>query len=57
MLEEKEVWDVIDGSCVDPTTATQTRKKEKNNTIAFKIIKQGVNSNLYINIIKEQDPY
>ena len=53
MLEEKDVWDVVDGSRADLTTAAQTRKKEKDNTVTSKIIKQGVNSDLYINIIGE----
>ena len=57
MLEEKKVWDVVDESHVNPTTTAQTRKKEKDNAVASKIIKQGVNSDLYINIIREQDPY
>lgn len=46
----------MDGSWADPTTATQTRKKERNNSIVFKIIKQRVNGNLYINIIWEKNP-
>ena len=57
MLEKKEVRDVGDGSCADPTTTAQTRKKEKDNTLTSKIIKQGVNSDLYIIIIGEQDPH
>ena len=57
MHEEKEVWDVVDGSRTDSTTAAQTRKKKKDNFVAFKIIKQGVNSDLYISIIREQDPH
>ena len=57
ILEEKKVWDVVDGSHADPTTAAQTRKKEKDNAVASKIIKQGVNSDLYINIIGERDPH
>ena len=39
MLKEKEVWDVVDESRADPTTVAQTRKKEKNNAVACKIIK------------------
>ena len=39
MLEEKEVWDVVDGSRADPITASQTRRKEKDNAVASKIIK------------------
>lgn len=57
MLEEKEVWDVVDGTRPEPTTAAQTRKKDKDNAIASKIIKQGVNSDLYTNIIGERDPH
>ena len=56
-LKEKEVWNVVDGFCADSTTAIQTKKKEKDNTVTFKIIKQGVNSDLYINIIRQRDPY
>ena len=46
MLEEKEVWDIVDETKSEPTNATQTRKKGKNNAIASKIIKQGVYSDL-----------
>ena len=56
ILEEKEVWDIVDGSLADPTTAAQTRRKEKDNAVALKIIKQGVNDDLYINIIGEKNP-
>ena len=52
MLKEKEIWDVVDRSRADPTTAAQTRRKEKYNVVASKIIKQGVNGDLYINIIR-----
>ena len=38
MLEEKEVWDVVDGSYANPTTNTQTWKKETDNLLASKII-------------------
>ena len=51
MLEEKEVWDVVNKTRPKPTTTTQTRKKDKNNAIASNIIKQEVNSDIYINII------
>ena len=57
MLEEKEVWDVVDGTRPEPTNAAQTMKKDKDNAIASKIIKQGVNSDLYTNIIGERDPH
>ena len=57
MLEENEVWNIVDGSRADPITAAQTRKKEKDNAVASKIIKQGVNSDLYINIIEARDPH
>lgn len=40
MLEEKEIWDIVDGTRPEPTTAVQTRKKDKDNTIASRIIKQ-----------------
>ena len=55
MLEEKEVWNVVDGLRAKPTTVVQTRKKEKDNAIASKIIKQGVSADLYINIIGEKN--
>ena len=55
MLEEKEVWDVIDETRPELTNVTQIRKKDKDNAIASKIIKQDVNSNLYINIFEEYD--
>lgn len=29
MLEEKEIWDVVDSSCYTPTITTQTKKKTK----------------------------
>lgn len=57
MLKEKKVKDIVDGSRANPITAAQTRKKEKNNAIASKIIKQEVNFDLYINIIGERDLY
>ena len=53
MLEEKEVWNILDRSCANPTTATQITNKEKDNAVASKIIKQEVNSNLFINITGE----
>lgn len=53
MLKEKEVWDFVDGSCADHTTAAQTRKKMMKNVVASTIIKQRINFNLYINIIGE----
>ena len=43
----------MDGSQADLTTTAQTRRKEKNNAVASKIIKQRVNGNFYINIIGE----
>lgn len=57
MLEEKNVWHVVDGSRPELTTAVQTRKKDKDNAIFSKIIKQGVNSDFYINIIGKCNPY
>ena len=57
MLEEKEVWDVVDGTRPEPTNAAQTRKEDKDNAIASKIIKQGVNSDLYTNIIRGRNPH
>ena len=56
MLEEKEVWDVVDGTRAEPTTAPQIGKKEKDNAVASKIIKQGVSSDLYTNIIRKRNP-
>ena len=57
MLEEKEVWDIVDRSRPDPTTVAQTRKRDKDNAISSKIIKQGVNSDFYTNIIEERDSH
>ncbi len=56
MLEEKEIWDVVDGTRAEPTTTAQIRKKEKDNAVASKIIKQGVSSDLCTNIIGERNP-
>lgn len=57
MLEKKKVWDVVNKTKAKPTNVAQTKKKVKNNAIASKIIKQGVNSNFYINIIGERNPH
>ena len=57
MLEKKEVWDIIDRSRPEPATATQTRKRDKDNAIFSKTIKQKINSDLYINIIGEREPH
>ena len=38
-----------------PTIIAQIKKNEKNNTIDFKIIKQKVSTDLYINIIGEKN--
>lgn len=57
IFEEKEIWNIVDNLKPKFTTARQIKKKDKNNVIAIKIIKQGVNSNLYINIIDKQDLY
>lgn len=54
---EKDLWDVINRLKLESTTTPQTKKKGKNNTIALKIIKQGVNFDLYTNIIREYNPY
>ena len=48
---------LVDAIRPEPTTATQTRKKEKNNAITSKIVKQGVNLDLYTNIIGKRDIY
>ena len=55
MLEKIKVWEVIDGTRVEPITVAQTRKREKNNALTFKIIKQGINSDLYTKIIQERN--
>ena len=55
MLEEKEVWDIVNGSRADLTITAQTKKKEKDNAVASKIIKKGINGDLYINIIGERN--
>lgn len=39
MLEEKKIWDVVDNLRPEFITARQIRKKDKDNTIAIKIIK------------------
>lgn len=57
MLKEKKVWDIVNKSYVYPTRAAQIKKKDKDNAVASKIIKQEVNSNLYINIIREYNLY
>ena len=57
ILKEKEVWDVVDRSKPDLTTAAQMKKKDNSNAISLKIIKQGVNSDLYTNIIGKHDPH
>lgn len=57
MLEEKEMWDVVNRIRLEATTIAQSKKRDKDNTISLKIIKQGVNSDLYINIIGEYDLY
>ena len=56
ILKEKEVWDVVDGLQADPITTAQTKKKEKDNAVVSKIIKQEVNIDLYISIIEERNP-
>ena len=38
-------------------TTAQIKKKEKDNVIVSKIIKQEINSDYYINIIREYDLY
>lgn len=46
---------MIDGSCAKPIIIFQTIKKEKDNILTFKIIKQGVNDDYYTNIIREKN--
>ena len=55
ILEQQEVWDIVDESKPELTIVAQIRKKDKNNIISLKIIKQGVNSDLYININGKQN--
>lgn len=52
---KKKCWDVIDRTRAVSIIIMQTKKREKDNTVASNIIKQGVNSNLYINIIREHN--
>lgn len=54
MLEKKEVQNIVDVMRAKPTKVTQTRKNEKNNAIASKIIKQKLNVDLYINVIESK---
>lgn len=49
------MWDIVDYTRSKAMTTMQIKKKDKNNAIATKIIKQGVNSNLYINVISKED--
>ena len=53
MLDKNEVWNVVDKTRLEPTTIPQMKKKNKDNTIVSKIIKQGVDSDLYINVIED----
>lgn len=39
MLEQKKIWNVIDNLQAKSIIVTQTRKNEKDNVMAFKIIK------------------
>lgn len=48
--------DIIDKIRSKLITTSQISKKNKNNLIVLKIIKQEVNSDLYINIIEEHNP-
>ena len=57
ILEENKVSNIVDGSWVDSIIIAETRKKEKDNAFASKIIKQKVNDNLYIIIIRKKDPH
>lgn len=57
MLKEIEVWDVVNKTRLKSTTSTQTKKKDKDNVIASKIIKQSDNSDLYNNIIGKSNPH
>lgn len=47
----------MDKTRPEPLNAVQTMKKDKDNAITSKIIKQEVNSDFYTNIIGERDPY
>lgn len=55
MLKKKKLWDVVNETKLESTTIAQTKKKDKNNAICSKIIKQRVNSDSYINIIGERN--
>lgn len=55
MFEEINIWDIIDGTKIEPIIVAHIRKREKNNTMAFKIIKQGVSSKLHIIMIGERN--
>lgn len=57
MLKKKEIWDVFNSTKPKPITTAQIKKKEKDNAITSKIIKQEVNSNLYTNILRKRYSY
>ena len=53
MLKEKKIQDIINNLKLEPITVRQIKKKNKDNTIAIKIIKQELNFNFYINVISK----
>lgn len=53
IFEEKEVWYIVDNSKLELIIAGQIRRKNKDNAITTKIIKQKLNSDFYINIINK----
>lgn len=57
MLKVKRLCNVVDKTKSNLITNVQTKMKNKNNTIILKIIKQGVNFNLYINITRKHNLY
>lgn len=57
MLKQKKIWDIVKGSKVEFITTAQNKKKDKDNAIASKIIKQRINSNFHINIIGQLNLY
>lgn len=52
---EKKKFEVINSLQVKLIITIQTRKNHKNNAITTKIIKQGVSTDFYINIIGEKN--
>ena len=58
-LEEKGVWDLVDGTrplLAENAAGVTIRTRDKEIAIACNIIKQGVGSELYANVIGERNP-